>query len=205
MNPFLSKKLANTLQEVMLFRNLAPSQVLYRQGDRARAIFVLETGQMRIVRRNSKGKTILMRVVTTGESFGTAALFSEIYGNEAIAEVPSQIHVYPKQALWETLQQRPDLAESFMGSLAKQINTLEDRLELRSISSARERIIRYLSTHSQFGKTVVNFDTPLKDIANDLGLSREVLYRTLSQLEKEGIITRTRRQIILSKLERPST
>jgi CRP/FNR family transcriptional regulator, dissimilatory nitrate respiration regulator len=198
MNPFLSKKLATTLREVMLFRNLAPSQILYRQGDRARAIFVLETGQIRIVRRNSEGKTILMRVVTTGESFGAAALFSEVYGNEAIAEVPSQIHVYPKPALWEALRQRPDLAESFIGSLAKQINTLEDRLELRSISSARERIIRYLQTHAQLGKTAVNFDTPLKNIAIDLGLSREVLYRTLSQLEREGVITRTKRQIIFS-------
>jgi CRP/FNR family transcriptional regulator, dissimilatory nitrate respiration regulator len=198
MPPFLSQKLAHTLQEVMLFRDLAPGQVLYRQGDRARAVFVLESGQIRIVRRNAEGKAILLRVVTAGESFGTAALCSEVYANEAIAEVPSRIHVYPKQALGETLRQRPDIAESFVGSLARQINTLEDRLELRSISSARERIIRYLSSHAQFGKRVVNFDTPLKDIANDLGLSREVLYRTLAQLEREGIITRTRRQIILS-------
>lgn len=184
----------------MLFRNLVPGQGLYRQGDRARAVFVLESGQIRIIRRNAQGKSIPLRVVTPGESFGTAALFSEIYGNEAIAEVPSQVHVYPKQALWETLRQRPDLAESFVESLAKQINTLEDRLELQSISSARERIIRYLSSHAQFGKSVVNFDTPLKDIANDLGLSREVLYRTLARLEREGVITRTRRQIILSSV-----
>jgi CRP/FNR family transcriptional regulator, dissimilatory nitrate respiration regulator len=199
-SPFLSQKLANTLREVMLFRNLLPGQVLYRQGDRARSVFVLESGQVRIVRRSSESKAILLRLVTPGESFGTTALFSEVYGNEAMAEVPARIHVYPKQALWETLRQRPDVAASFVGSLARQINTLEDRLELRSISSARERIIRYLSSHAQFGKRVVNFDKPLKDIASDLGLSREVLYRTLAQLEREGVITRTRRQIILSSI-----
>jgi CRP/FNR family transcriptional regulator, dissimilatory nitrate respiration regulator len=196
MNPLLTKKLAHILRSVMLFRNLAPGQVLYRQGDCARAIFVLEMGQMKIVRRNSERKTMLMRIVTPGESFGIRALLSEVYENEAIAEIPSQIHVYPKQALFEVLKQRPDLAGSFIGSLAEQIHMLEDRLELRSISSARERIIRYLHTHAH-GKTAV-FDTPLKDVAIDLGLSREVLYRTLSQLEREGIITRAKRQITLT-------
>jgi CRP/FNR family transcriptional regulator, dissimilatory nitrate respiration regulator len=197
MNLFFSKKLAHILRAVMLFRDLAPSQVLYRQGDRARAVFVLETGQVKIVRRNPEGKIILIRIVTPGESFGTGALLSEFYGNEAIAEVPSQIHVYPKQSLFEALKQRPDLAESFIGSLAEQIHMLEDRLELRSIPSARERVIRYLRTHSH-GKASVNFDTPLKNIAIDLGLSREVLYRTLAQLEREGMITRTKRRIIFS-------
>jgi CRP/FNR family transcriptional regulator, dissimilatory nitrate respiration regulator len=194
----LSSRLANTLREVMLQRALAPGQVLYRQDDRACAIFVLETGQISIIRRNPGGKTILLRVVSPGESFATAALFSEVYGNEAVAEISSQVHVYPKQALLATLQQRPDLAESFIGSMAKQIKTLENRLELRSISSARERVIRYLAIHAQFGETIVKFNTPLKDIAHDLGLSREVLYRTLAQLEREGILTRTKRQITLS-------
>jgi CRP/FNR family transcriptional regulator, dissimilatory nitrate respiration regulator len=111
--------------------------------------------------------------------------------------MPSRVIVYPKQVLLTVLRQQPDLAASFINRLALKNQSLKDRLELQSIRSARERVLQYLLHLIQTGETTVYFDRPIKDIAVELGLTPEALYRTLAQMEREGIITRTQRQITL--------
>jgi CRP/FNR family transcriptional regulator, dissimilatory nitrate respiration regulator len=46
------------------------------------------------------------------------------------------------------------------------------------------------------GKTV-NLNQSLKDIAEEIGLSQESLSRVLSQLQKDGVISRKKRQSVL--------
>ncbi|HEY9845875.1 MAG TPA: helix-turn-helix domain-containing protein, partial [Candidatus Caenarcaniphilales bacterium] len=104
---------------------------------------------------------------------------------------------YPKQPLLRALRDCPDLAEDFLERLVKKSQSLKARLELRSIRSARNRVLHYLLVEAQPGATTLNFDRPLKDVAGDLGLTPEVLYRTLARLEREGMITRSNQQITL--------
>lgn len=189
--------LPSALQLAATYRILVTGQVLFHRRDEAQSIFVVQTGRLRLVRYTSEGKLVILQVVRAGESFAESALFSEVYGCDAIVEMPSRVIVYPKPLLLTVLRSQPDLAESFINRLALKNQSLKDRLELQSIRSARERVLQYLLHTLQTGETTVNFDRPIKDIAAELGLTPEALYRTLAQMEREGIITRAERQITL--------
>lgn len=189
--------LPSTLQSAATYQVLVTGQALFHRRDQAQSIFVVQTGRLKLVRYTSEGKLVILQVVRTGESFAESALFSDVYGCDAVAEMPSRVIAYPKQVLLTLLRQQPDLAESFINRLALKNQSLKDRLELQSIRSARERILQYLLHLIQTGETTINFDRPIKDIAVELGLTPEALYRTLAQMEREGIITRTQRQITL--------
>jgi CRP-like cAMP-binding protein len=77
-----------------------------------------------------------------------------------------------------------------MAMLARQVMSLRTSLEQRNIHSARERIRHYLSINlGQDGRTVPLQGT-LKDLAARLGLTHEALYRTLSDMQKDGEIER---------------
>ncbi|MEM7726830.1 MAG: Crp/Fnr family transcriptional regulator, partial [Cyanobacteria bacterium P01_A01_bin.45] len=132
-----------------------------------------------------------------GESFALSALFSEIYLCNAIAEIPSRVISYPKSEILTALQTQPDLAISFLQNSCHKNHSLKTRLELYSINSARDRILQYLLTQVASGENNINFDRTYKDIASELGLSPETLYRNIAELEKEGIIHRTGRRIEL--------
>ncbi len=101
--------------------------------------------------------------------------------------------VYPKQLLLTVLRDQSDLVEDFRSRFVRKSQSLKASLELRSIRSARERVLQYLLMAARPSETSVNFDRPFKDIASELGLSPEVLYRTLAQLERDGIIIRNAR------------
>ena len=179
------------------YRDLVAGQVLFHQRDQALAVFAVEIGRVRLFRYTSEGKLVIFQVARVGESFAQSALFSEVYRCDAVAEIPSRVIVYPKQVLLTVLRNQPDLAENFMERLVRKSQSLKVSLELRSIRSARERVLQYLLVTLPPGQTTLDFDRPLKDIASELGLSPEVLYRTLAQLQREGIITRDRGQITL--------
>jgi DNA-binding Lrp family transcriptional regulator len=47
-----------------------------------------------------------------------------------------------------------------------------------------------------------NLELPLKEIAEDIGISPEALSRGLRELQREGVITRTRKKIIFRPSDR---
>ncbi len=199
MNFLSSEQLPILFQKAIAYQNLTSGQTLFQYGDEALAVFIVKTGRLRLARHNSEGRIVTFEVVRTGESLAESALFSEIYNFDAIAEVNSSVAVYPKQILRQILRDRPDLAQEFIKGLVEKNQSLQVRLELQSLRSARERLLQYLCTNVPLGETTLNFDHPFKNIADEIGISPEVLYRTLARLEKEGIIARAKQQITLCK------
>jgi CRP-like cAMP-binding protein len=88
-----------------------------------------------------------------------------------------------------------------MAVLARQIQALRTRLEERNIRSARERLLHHLALAAGPDGRTIPLDGTLMDLASEIGLTHEVVYRTLADLEREGAISRTRSAIVLRKLK----
>jgi CRP/FNR family transcriptional regulator, dissimilatory nitrate respiration regulator len=155
----------------------------------------LGNGQIRLAHFTQDGTAIPHYDVVAGESFAEAALFNEIYDCAAIAEMPSRVMVLPKEILLKTLEQQPALAMGVMAKLAKRAYDTKVLLTLRSIRSPRDRVLNYLHLVAQSNR--VNLNRSFKDIAEEIGIAPEVFSRALSRLEKEGVISRNRRNIDL--------
>lgn len=182
-----------------LRRSLLAGESVYRQGDPSLSVYAVEQGRIRVVGHTRVGQTVLLYRATAGQLFSEGALFSSSHGCEAIADLPSRLLVYPKAQLWEAMRLRPELTQAFMALLSYRINALKERVQMQNIAPARERVIEYLSGAVPPGERTAHFDRPFKEIADELSLTQETLYRILGQLEREGVISRTRRSITLRR------
>ena len=180
-------------------RRLAAGEALFRQGDKAIAIFEVEHGRLLMIRHTVDNRPVILHSAGPGELFAEAALFATTYHCDAVAPVASRVRVYPKRQLLAAFRSDPAVAERFMALLAHQIHALRSRLEERNIRSARERVLRHLALAVGADGRTVRIDGTLMDLAAEMGLSHEALYRTLAALEKEGMIARTRSAIVLQK------
>lgn len=192
-------QLPDSLQTVVSSKELAAGQVLFSQGEPTEAIFAVESGCIKLVHYTEEGKLINHYSVRTGESFAETALFNNAYDCTAIADVPSQTLILPKQHFLTALRQHPDLAEAFIMQLAQHLHENKILLELRSIRSASKRVLHYLHLSVQPDGITVNLARPLKDIAAALGLTPEALSRALKQLQQAGTIERRKRKVKLRK------
>lgn len=186
------------LRSAISTRELVSEQILFRQGDYASDLFIVKTGRLKIVRLRSEHRSVTLQIARPRESFGEAALVSDFYPYTAIAEVTSQVVVYPQKVLLLALQQHPDLAEDLMTRLIRKNLALIMQLELRDIRAAHWRVLHYLHyltepDHPQ----LISFDRSLKNIAADLGLAPATLSRALTRLEREGMIIRDQNSIKL--------
>jgi CRP-like cAMP-binding protein len=177
-------------------RDLAAGAALFHQGDKAVAIFLVEEGQLRLVRHAAGERPTVLHRARSGQLLAEAALFSENYHCDAVAMVASRVRAYPKAELLAAFARDADLAARFMELLAHEIHAVRARLEIRNIRSARDRIMHYLALGAGPDRTC-RIDGTLMDLAVDLGLAHEALYRALADLEREGKISRSGREIIL--------
>ena len=173
--------------------------MLFRQGDKVSAIYFVETGRLHLERRTFDGRLLILGTTSAGEFFVEAALFAEIYHCDAVATEPSQVRVYPKAAVLNALRADSASAISFLALVARQVIELRQRLELMKVRSAKERVMLYLDFNAGPDGRTVNLRGQLQDIASELGLTREALYRTLASLEQAGAIERTDTRILLKK------
>jgi DNA-binding IclR family transcriptional regulator len=65
--------------------------------------------------------------------------------------------------------------------------------------AARERILQYLRLHAGAEGRAIAIEGQLQDIAGEIGMTREALYRTLAALEAEGSLSRSESEILLKK------
>jgi CRP-like cAMP-binding protein len=198
------EKLPAELLALVKHRNLTEGERLYHRGDRALAVFAVEKGRLHLLSQSSDGRPVTIYVARAGECVSEAALFSERYCSDVVAEMASRVAVFPKMSLLEVLRKRPELSEEFMAMLAKRFNEVRVRLELRNLQSARERVVQYLTLAVTPGNDEVVLDRPLKYIAEDLGLAPESFYRTLAQLVRDGFITRKGRSILINFRTEPA-
>lgn len=180
-------------------RVLDAGEVLFRQGDRANAIFEVDQGRMRLVRHTIDNRPVTLHTARAGELFAEAALFADRYHCDAVAASAARVHIHSKRTLLAAFRGDPALGERFMATMAHQIHALRSQLEVRNIRSARERVLSHLVLAADAGSRTVRLDGTLMDLAGEIGLSHEALYRTLAALEAEGIIAKTRSGITLKK------
>jgi CRP/FNR family transcriptional regulator, dissimilatory nitrate respiration regulator len=188
-----------SLRERSRTQELAPDECLFHQGDKAHAIFGVERGRLRLVRHALDSRRIILHTARAGELFAEAALFSPTYHCDAAAATASSVRIYPKRELLALFRSDSQAAERFMAVLARQIHGLRARLEERNIRSARERLLHHVALHAGADGRTMSVDGTLLDVATEIGLTPEALYRTLAQLEKEGVVRRTRSGIVLRR------
>lgn len=185
------------LQRVVIQQHLSHGQVLFHRNEKSHKIYIVQSGQIRLLHYTTSGQSISHYVVGVGEICAEVVLFLEDYACSAIAEEATQVLAFPKQEFLTALQQDSNFAVAFIKQLSNRLHTTKVMVELRSIRSAQERVLHYLRLLVPPERNTVVLEQPLKDMAADLSMSPEVLSRTLSHLANQGAIARQKRTITL--------
>jgi CRP/FNR family transcriptional regulator, dissimilatory nitrate respiration regulator len=171
-------------------RALAGGEALFHQGDPARALYVVESGRLRLVRHTAAGETVTLHVARPGSLLAEAALHSDRYHCDARADLASRVLELEAAGVRGALAADPALALAFTGALCREVQRLRALLELRSLRGAADRLLAYLAWRGE-----AELDLPLKDVASELGLTPEAVYRSAARLEREGRVVRRGRRL----------
>lgn len=184
--------------ERLCHKHLEIGEALFRQGDAAVAVYRVDRGRVRLVRHLEDGASVALHVANAGETFAEAALWADVYHCDCVAEAASTaVTMVPKAALLDALKSDAQASLTLARGLAAHVRELRAQLEMRNIRSAPERIMAWLRLQASGDPPAVRLDRPWTEIATEVGLTHEAIYRSLAVLARTGRIARGDRTVTL--------
>ncbi len=200
MGESIKEWLSATVRAGAVDRTVPAGQSLFRAGDKTVGLYEVLRGTMRLVRYDRSGREAILQSAAAGDTLAEASLFASTYHCDAIATTDALVRLYAKARLLAELKRDPKFAQTFTAMLAQQVMGLRTRLERRNIHSARDRVRHFLAVNAGADGRTVALSGTLKDLAADLGLTHEALYRTLARMTADGEIKRAGATIRINRV-----
>jgi len=189
----LPEELGRKVKGTGLLREVSKAQLIFQEGEEARAFWALLDGRIKLVRTSRDGRELLVHLVEPGQTFAEAALFQDrVYPVTAISLTPCRLWYWPLEKLLSLLRNSPELGLALLGSTAAWNRKVISQLELLTRRRVEERLAVYilgrLGGESIERGVEISLGLPKKLVAAVLGMAPEVLSRSLKKLENGGIV-----------------
>ncbi|MCI0555089.1 MAG: Crp/Fnr family transcriptional regulator [Anaerolineae bacterium] len=185
-------------------RSIEEGEYFFFQGDPAEYLYVLISGQVKLMQSSPNGKQVNIRTIQPWEMFAAlgAVRKDATYPASAQAIQDSAALVVRSDFMSEMMQTRPYLAVGLTRLMTTLIQEIQARYRELATERVEQRIARtLLRLASQIGHssesqtTSVEMEFSRQDLAEMTGTTLFTVSRTLSEWEKIGLIDAGRERI----------
>ena len=182
--------------ERMKFTSLYPTgAVLFVEGQSPRGVYMVCKGRVKLTMASAEGKTILVRICDAGEMLGLHSTISgEAYELTAETLEPCQVNFVRRNDFLALLRDYPETYAATALQLTTQYRGACHQIRYLGLAqSATEKLARFLVESSHKGEATsqgvrINLRLTHEEIAQVIGVSRETVTRSLSELRTKMVI-----------------
>ncbi|RED44855.1 Crp/Fnr family transcriptional regulator [Aestuariispira insulae] len=171
--------------------------ILFNQGQPSTGPYSILEGSIYLVRNGYDGHRQIVHRAGAGDMLAEASLFSDHYHCEAVAAHAARIVCHDKDEMLRYFAENPAVMTGYMANLARQVIGVRTKLELVQIRNAEERIMAFFRLECDQQTGIFTIPKDVKDLAGELWLTHETLYRTLAKLQRKGVIDRQGMSVFL--------
>jgi CRP/FNR family cyclic AMP-dependent transcriptional regulator len=196
------------LAEACRVRTFPPGEALFHQGDAGHALYILRSGQVKIVRLAPGGTETILAIRGAGECVGALSLVDgEPRATAAVALEEVEALVLPREEFRALVERRTEVAFAVMAALAqtarRRSEQVQDALLLDVPHRLAKKLLELAEQHGVATPEGIQIRMPLTqgDLAQMVGAARPTVNKYLIRLQNEGILTAKRGKIVLHRPE----
>ena len=200
----LSEKELGYIEEKMVTRRYENGNYIFLEDSEGEQCFFVAKGSVKVTRLSKDGREVILTMLNAGDFFGEMSLLDgESRSANVIALEETEVLTLNREDFLVVLHDYPTIAIQLVKEMAGRLRKSDRQIASLSLSDAEKRItmciIRFADDQGVIKNGKVNIPkTPIQqDIANMAGTSRETVSRALSILEKENLIERNGRELII--------
>lgn len=178
----------DSLRQAVSSVEMEKGEWVFRYGDAVNAVYRVLKGEICLTRFSPEGSEIVLHRAREGDFLAEASLFASYYHCDAVCTRAGRYLRLPADAMRQCLASAPDFAMGWIATLSGCLRKQRASQERLNLKSLRMRVIHYLVDQGKAGR--VELDQPVIRWAAELGASHEALYRTLAEMEREGLLQR---------------
>jgi CRP-like cAMP-binding protein len=171
----------------------APDTIIFLEGDPADRLWVVQTGQIKIVKHTSDGQENLLEVIMPGEMFGGAGLLLAAHPATGVAMTPATTLCIEREPYLHLIRQYPEIALRIIALLG---DRLRAAMKMRALSTERVDV-RLAAILLKLGDKAgtpasaglrINLPLSRQDLADMTGTTIETAIRIMSRFRKEELV-----------------
>ncbi len=182
-------------------RSLEEGEYFFFQGDEADYLYVLISGQVKLLQGNPSGQQVNLRTIYPWQMFGALGVVREeaTYPASAQALEDSTALAISSLILKDMMRTRPYLSLGLMQIMTAYIQEMQQRYRELATEHVQQRIaralVRLVSLSGQKADGAIELDFSRQDFAEMSGTTLYTVSRVLTEWERQGWITSGREHI----------
>jgi CRP-like cAMP-binding protein len=196
----LDEDILNEVTAHMQLREYERGEALFWEGDPCAGLHIIEQGFVKLYRLSPQGRQYIVRVLQEGDTCNEVPTFDG--GTNPVnveALETTQVWVIQSDILQNLLRKYPDFAQKVINNLTKQLRGLVRMVSEMTFYQVTHRLARLIS--EQPPTKLSGSPWTQEQLAARLGTVREVVARSLKELERSGAIHMEKRRIAVSDPE----
>ncbi len=183
----LTQLLPARLHDMCQAEDFAANTALFLTGDQPRWMFFVLTGEVVLERHGIDGHQACLQRCQSG-FVGEASLTSSRYHCDGRTTLSTRVTKVPIQALRQALKNDVAFAERWIAMLSREVRQLRLQNERLSLPKVQDRLLHLIETEGTGGRYALTCS--VKDLAKQLAVTHESLYRAIARLVEVGRIER---------------
>lgn len=181
--------------------------LLYKQGQSFRGLFVLKSGSVKSYYQDQDGAEHVVGFFLPGEIIGLEAIHSGYHNCSSMVLETTAVCEVPFEQLEQLTEEVPGLQHQLLRLLSKEVHNDCGMVALLGNNSAEQRVAAFLlslsSRYHNRGLSSREFNLTMSraEIASYLGLAVETVSRTFSRFQEREIIQAERKNIKLVDID----
>ncbi len=174
-------------------RSFKRGATIFLQGDRAKSVFLVLEGWVKLFRIAHNGAEAVVGVFTRGSTFAEGAAFQgERFPVTAEAVSDCRLIQIDAALLLSMMASRPELCSAIIASTFKHLHDLVQNVEQLMAQTGAQRLARFLVDLSPMAQGACTVTLPYDKvlIAGRLGMKPESLSRAFARLREVGVSVR---------------
>lgn len=169
-------------------------QRIIMEGNTAKGIYFIESGQVKIYKSDSRGQDIILRFAKPGDVIGfSASDDTNEYQVSAMAIVPTTVCFLDYKAFMDLTERFPELSMQLLRFYREELANLQEKsLKLATMTVPQKVADAILTMNSAFGsggpQKPLNLILSRQDIASLAGTTKEQVSKVISELNSQRII-----------------
>ncbi len=185
----------------------AHDEIISREND-SRDVYFIISGRVRVVNHSLSGREIAFHEMDAGEYFGELAAIDERPRSATVLALnDALLAAVSPDTFINLLHDHPEMAIEVLRELAQFVRVSTDRIMELSTLGAHNRVhseilreARALATEGDNSARISPIPVHA-DIASRVSTTRETVARVLSELAKQGLVTREKNALVVHDLE----
>lgn len=168
------------------------NETIVTEGDPADILGIVLSGSIEVQKIHPTGKSLSVARFPAGSTFGEAVLFSKsnIFPATVISSEPSSVLLIPKRELLKLFSLDTEIMAAFMQNMSERLVLLNQKIEILSLGTLRQRIAYFLLKEAKKQKTKrVTVPFSKRVWAEHLNSARPSLSREICYMRDQGWIS----------------